>query len=80
MSKLSKMAKNSGPAGLIVAIIALVAATGGVAVAVTPKAPSVKPRPYGVLALNKKKKFPASVIPKVKRARNADRLGGKRLS
>ncbi|MFY9264901.1 MAG: hypothetical protein WAO61_05700 [Solirubrobacterales bacterium] len=74
------MIKSSGPAGVIVSILALVVATAGVAEAVSPKSPSLKPRPYGVLALNKKKKFPASVIPKVRSARNADRLGGKRLS
>jgi len=40
--------------------------------------PSLKPRKLGLLRLNRKKKFPASVIPKVARARNADRVGGRR--
>ncbi len=40
--------------------------------------PSLKPRKLGLLRLNRKKKFPASVIPKVSRARSADRVGGRR--
>ena len=40
---------------------------------------STKPKPYGLLRLNKKKKFPPSAIPKVRAARRADRLGGKSL-
>jgi hypothetical protein len=40
-----------------------------------PSRPSTKPRPYGVLRLNRKRKFPAKAIPKVARARRADRLG-----
>jgi hypothetical protein len=36
--------------------------------------PSLKPRKYGLLRLNKKKRFPSSVIPTV---RNAKRVGGK---
>lgn len=39
---------------------------------------STKPKKLGLLRLNRKKQFPASVIPKVRRARNADRVGGKR--
>jgi len=39
---------------------------------------NLKPRKLGLLRLNKKKKFPASVIPKVRRARSADRVGGRR--
>jgi len=39
---------------------------------------SVKPRKLGLLRLNKKKMFPASVIPKVRKATNADRVGGRR--
>ncbi len=41
---------------------------------------STKPRPYGILRLNRKKRFPASVLPKVRRARNSDLLGGRRAS
>jgi hypothetical protein len=38
--------------------------------------PSTKPKALGLLLLNKKKKFPASVIPKVGAAKNADTVGG----
>lgn len=75
-----RIGRNSGPAALIVAIVAVVISTAGVATAVTMKGPSTKPRPYGVLVLNKKKQYPASVIPKVRKARNADRLGGRSLA
>ena len=43
-------------------------------------AASTKPRRTELLRLNKKKKFPAAAIPKVRAARRADRLGGKRPS
>jgi len=36
--------------------------------------PSLKPRKYGLLRLNRKKQFPSRVIPKVRRARTADGL------
>lgn len=39
---------------------------------------STVPRKFGILRLNRRKQFPASVIPKVRRARVADRLGSKR--
>ncbi len=39
---------------------------------------STKPKPYGLLRLGKNKKFPARAIPKVRSARNADSLGGRR--
>jgi len=39
---------------------------------------SLKPRKLGLLRLNKKKMFPASVIPKVRKAASADRVGGRR--
>jgi hypothetical protein len=39
---------------------------------------SLKPRKFGLLRLNGKAQFPAAAIPKVRRARNADRLGGRR--
>ena len=40
---------------------------------------SATPRANGLLLLNKRKQFPAAVIPKVKAARSADRLGGRTL-
>ncbi len=41
--------------------------------------PSVKPRKFGILRLDRKAKFPVAAIPKVRRARNADRVGGRRV-
>lgn len=38
---------------------------------------SLKPRKFGILRLNAKKQFPAGTIPTVRRARRADRLGGR---
>jgi hypothetical protein len=69
-------------AALVVAVLALGLSMTGVSDAVRKRvfpSASTKPKPYGLLRLNKRKKFPASVIPKVKRARRADRLGGRRL-
>ena len=69
-------------AAVVIALLSLVLSMTGVSDAVRqvrcPGA-STKPKPYGVLRLNKKKKFPPSAIPKVRAARRADRLGGKRL-
>lgn len=39
---------------------------------------SLKPRKLGLLRLNRRAQFPVSVIPKVRRASNADRIGGRR--
>ena len=69
-------------AALAVAVLALAGSTTGVSEAVRKRVfpgASTKPRPYGILRLNKHKKFPARAIPKVRAARRADRLGGKRL-
>ena len=69
-------------AALVVAVLALGLSMTGVSDAVRKKvfpSASTKPKPYGLLRLNKRKKFPASVIPKVRAARRADRLGGRRL-
>lgn len=71
--------RNAGVAALIVSILALTVASAGVSTAVSSKSPSTKPRKYGLLLLGKNKKFPASAIPKVSRAKVADRLGGRRL-
>jgi hypothetical protein len=38
--------------------------------------PSTRPRPLGILRLDRRKRFPASVLPKVAAARRADRLDG----
>ncbi|WP_320671930.1 hypothetical protein [Patulibacter defluvii] len=66
-------------AALLVATLALVFAMTGVGRSAPskpmPKAASTKPRPYGILRLDRRKRFPASVIPRVARAKRADRLG-----
>jgi hypothetical protein len=68
-------------AAIGISLLALVVSMTGVSEAVRrglfPGA-STKPRPYGVLRLGKNKKFTARAIPKVRAARRADRLGGKR--
>jgi hypothetical protein len=68
-------------AAIAVALLSLVLSMTGVSDAVRKSFPgaSTKPKPYGLLRLDRKKKFPASAIPKVRAARRADRLGGKRL-
>jgi hypothetical protein len=69
-------------AALAVAVLAMAGSMTGVSDAVRKKVfpgASTKPRAYGILRLNKHKKFPASAIPKVRAARRADRIGGKRL-
>ena len=38
---------------------------------------STKPRPFGLLRLDKHKRFPARAIPKVRSARRADRIGSR---
>ncbi len=72
--------RHAGVAALVLSLLALVAATTGWAeaarTAVLP-GPSVKPRPFGILRLDKRRQFPASAIPKVRSARNADRVGGR---
>lgn len=77
---MSALSRNSGTAALVVAVIALVFSVAGVSAAVNSGSASTKPKKYGLLLLNKKKQYPASVIPKVRAAKNADKLGGQRLS
>lgn len=66
-------------AALVLATIALVASTTGLAEAAKAKLTSVvsSPKPGAVLRLDKKGKFPARAIPKVASARAADTVGGK---
>ncbi len=70
-------------------LVAAVAVLGIAAVAIAVESnaakqrlpgPSLKPKKYGLLRLDKEAMYPASVIPKVKKARSAERLGGKRAS
>jgi len=68
---------------LLISLVALILSMTGAADAVRKHVfpgPSTRPKPYGVLRLGKDKKFPARAIPKVRSARNADRVGGKRAS
>lgn len=73
----TKLRHHSASAALIVSVVALIASMSGVSVAQLAGSPSTKPRPNGLLLLNKKKQFPPSVIPY---AKNSKRLGGKSLS
>lgn len=71
------LVRYASPAALAISLIALVFSMTGDSDA-GPRSPgaSTKPRPFGLLKLNRRKQFPASAIPKVRSARRADRLGG----
>jgi len=75
----SLLSRHAGAAALIVAMLALTASLTGAADAAKRAitGASTKPKAFGVLKLDKHKKFPASVIPKVKAAKRADRVGGR---
>lgn len=74
----SRLARSSGPAALVIASLALVLSfTGGADAARSAMVRAfAKPKANAVLKLNSKKRFPASVIPKVRAARDADTVGG----
>jgi hypothetical protein len=77
-----KRARLLAWAAIAIALLSLTFSMTGVSEAIRKKAfpgASTKPRPYGLLRLNKHKKFPARAIPKVRSARTADRIGGKRI-
>jgi len=62
-------------AALVLSLFAVVGSTTGLASAAKKAlVPSSKPKAGGVLLLNKKKQFPSSAIPTVKRAKTADAL------
>jgi hypothetical protein len=74
------LTRHAGLAALALALLALVFSWTGAADAARKKftgAGSTKPKPYGLLRLDKKGRFPAKAIPKVRAARRADRLGGR---
>ena len=75
---LKQLRANSGPAALVLAGVALLASSTGIAEATREafSAASTKPRPYAVLKLGKNAKFPSRAIPTVARARSADAVGG----
>ena len=66
-------------AAIVVLIVSVVLSTTGVASAVKARVVNVvsKPKAGAVLRLGPNKKFPASAIPKVAAARNADTVGGR---
>lgn len=82
---------TSGRAALVVASIALVLSTTGLADAAKQRTTKVmstkssvkvvsKPRANSLLLLDRRGRFPARAIPKVSSARNADRVGGQRAA
>jgi hypothetical protein len=72
-----RLASLVGLGGVLVALLALALSTSEPSEGRRFPGPSLKPRKFGILRLNRKKQFPARVIPKVRRARNADLLGGR---
>lgn len=78
MSGSSRRSSTVARAALVLGVIALTASLTGIADAArSALKPSSVPRAGGVLKLGKNKKFPASAIPKVAAARNADTVGGR---
>jgi hypothetical protein len=76
-----KLRRHAAPAALLISLLTLVASFTGLAGAAKKAAlpgASVTPKPFGILRLDKRGRFPARVIPKVAAARSADRLGGQR--
>ena len=71
--------RTAVPAALVLALTAAVLSTTGVADGAKARLVRVvsKPKPRAVLRLDKRARFPARAIPKVRAARNADRLNGK---
>lgn len=63
------MRDKLAPAALVLSLVALVMSSAGVSIA-----GHAKPRP--VVRLDRKGKVPVSLLPKVPRAKNADKLGG----
>ena len=73
------ISQHAGSAALVVSLLTFVLTVSGAADAARTAVLRVvsKPKPNAVLRLDKHGKFPAKAIPKVARARNADRIGGK---
>jgi hypothetical protein len=70
----SRLAKLCGPAALVVSLVSLVVAMSGVSLAGKHHSGG---RAGALVRLNAHGKVPAGLIPKVKRAHNSDRVGGK---
>jgi len=77
----ARIRRSIAPAALIVALLALDASTTDLAAGAATRLARVTsvPRPHAVLRLDRRGRFPASAIPTVARAREADRLGGSTL-
>lgn len=78
MTHSRKLAPVLAGLALVLAALALGLAVKSDAAGERLPGPSLKPRALGLLRLDKKAMYPPSVIPKVGRARSADRLGGKK--
>ena len=75
----STLRRFAAPAALLISALALIASFTGLAGAASSAALpgiTVTPRPFGILRLDRRGRFPARAIPKVAAARNADRVGG----
>lgn len=62
---------------LAVVVVALATAVDTDAAKNRLPGPSLKPQKFGILRLDREAMYPASVIPQVRQAKNAKRLGGK---
>jgi hypothetical protein len=75
--------RNLARAALALSVLALVVSATGwshAAVSAVQSAlpgPSKRPRPFGILRLDRRARFPVRAIPKVAAARRADRVGGR---
>lgn len=69
--------RNAGMVALVLALLAVILSLTGAADAARRAVTggSTKPRPYGILKLDRNARFPAKAIPKVSRASRADRVG-----
>lgn len=72
--------RHAGVAGLVLGVVAILLSTTGAADAARQRLVNVvsTPKPRAVLRLNAQGKFPAKAIPTVAKARDADRVGGRR--
>lgn len=73
------LVRHAAPAALLVSVLALVASFSGLADAARRALfhASARPRPHGLLLLDRHGRFPARAIPKVRSAGSADRLGSR---
>ncbi len=69
--------RNAGMVALVLSLLAIILSLSGAADAARKAVTggSTKPRPFGILKLDRNARFPAKAIPKVARAARADRVG-----